>query len=87
MSQEAKYANGESILSQAHATGKIEPAYTNGESGGVPFDQYVAISFLPIYRRGGGEERSLTHPLTGRRRSKRPAASLFSQGTKGAAHG
>ena len=42
MSQEAKYANGESILSQAHAVGKIEPAYANGESGGVPFDEYVA---------------------------------------------
>ena len=46
MSQEAKYANGESILSQSHAAGKIEPVYTNGESGGVPFDQYVAILFL-----------------------------------------
>jgi len=51
MLREAKYANGESILSQSHAAGKIEPAYTNGESGGVPFDQYVTISFLPIYRR------------------------------------
>jgi len=57
VSQEAKYANGESVLSQAHATGSIEPAYANGESGGVPFDEYVAaeattsISFLPIYRR------------------------------------
>ena len=57
MSQEAKYANGESILSQPRATGKIELAYANGESGNVPFDEYVAagattsISFLPIYRR------------------------------------
>ena len=42
MSQEAKYANGESILSQAHAAGNIEPAYENGESGSIPFDQYVA---------------------------------------------
>ena len=42
MSQEAKYANGESILSQVHATGNIEPAYANGESGNIPFDEYVA---------------------------------------------
>ena len=57
MSREAKYVNGESILSQSHAVGKIEPTYINGESGGVPFDQYVPLDqcvaslFLPIYRR------------------------------------
>ncbi len=59
MSQEAAYANGESILSQTHAAGNIEPAWANGESGGVPFDKYVAAggaptaedSFIPCFRR------------------------------------
>lgn len=42
MSQEAVYSDGESKLSQTHATGNIEPAYAEGESGKVPFDKYVA---------------------------------------------
>ena len=44
MSQEATYANGESILSQSHAAGNIEPAYANGESGDIPFDKYVVAA-------------------------------------------
>ena len=42
MSQEAKYANGESVLPQARPTQNIEWAWTNGESGSVGMDEYVA---------------------------------------------
>jgi hypothetical protein len=49
--QEAVYANGESILSQTHAAGNIEPAFANGESGSIPFDKYVAAGgvFQPAW--------------------------------------
>jgi hypothetical protein len=50
--KEAIYANGESLLPQDYAAGNIEPAYANGESGGVPFDKYIAKdSFIPCFRR------------------------------------
>ena len=58
MPQEAKYANGESVLPQARPTQNIEWVWANGESGSVPFDEYVAGdgtagggSFIPCFRR------------------------------------
>ena len=42
MSQEAKYANGESVLSQARPAQNIEWAWADGESGDIGADEYVA---------------------------------------------